>query len=68
MLRRPMLSSMLPLSSTIISNTFSSETAWPIKVKFNVMPPEQGGRTEVDINVSGHIAKMAARPIYGKIL
>ena len=46
------------------SNIFSSETAWPIKAKFFVEPPWEGG-TKVHINGPGHM-KMAAMPIYGK--
>ena len=49
----------------IISNVFSSETAWPIKAKFYVKPPWEGG-TKVYINGPGHMTKMAVRPIYGK--
>ena len=49
------------------SNVFSSETAWPIKVKFYVEPPWEGG-TKVCINGLGHMTKMAAMPIYGKNL
>ena len=47
------------------SNIFSSETAWPIKAKFYVEPPWEGG-TKVYINGPGHVTKMAAMPIYGK--
>ena len=47
------------------SNIFSSETAWPIKAKFYVEPPWEGG-TKVYINSPGHMTKMAAMPIYGK--
>ena len=47
------------------SNVFSSETAWPIKAKFYVEPPWEGG-TKVYTNGPGHITKMAAMPIYGK--
>ena len=50
-----------------ISNIFSSETAWPIKAKFYVEPPWEGG-TKVYINGPGHMTKMAAMPIYGKNL
>ena len=46
------------------SNVFS-ETAWPIKAKFYVEPPWEGG-TKVYINGPGHMTKMAATPIYGK--
>ena len=48
-----------------ISNVFSSETAWPIKAKFFVEHPWEGG-TKVYINGPGHVTKMAATPIYGK--
>ena len=47
------------------SNVFSSVTAWPIKAKFYVEPPWEGG-TKVCINGPGHMTKMAAMPIYGK--
>ena len=47
------------------SNIFSSEIAWPIKAKFYVEPPWEGG-TKVYINGPGHMTKMAAMPIYGK--
>ena len=47
------------------SNVFFSETAWPIKAKFYVEPPWDGG-TKVCINGPGHMTKMAATPIYGK--
>ena len=49
------------------SNIFSSETAWPIKAKFYVEPPWEGG-TKVYINSPVHMTKMAAMPIYGKNL
>ena len=49
------------------SNVFSSETAWPIKAKFYVEPPWEGG-TKVCINGPGHMTKMAAMPINGKNL
>ena len=48
------------------SNIFS-ETAWPIKAKFYVEPPWEGG-TKVYINSPGHMTKMAAVPIYDKNL
>ena len=41
------------------SNIFSSETAWPIRAKFYVEPPWEGG-TKVYINGQGHMTKMAA--------
>ena len=47
------------------SKIFSSETAWPIKAKFYVEPPWEGG-TKVYINGPGHMTKMAAMPIYGR--
>ena len=46
---------------------FFSETAWPIKAKFYVAPPWEGG-ANVYINGPGHMTKMTARPIYGKNL
>ena len=55
-----------PPSSTF-SNINFSETAWPIKAKFYVEPPWEGG-TKVCINGPGHMTKMAAMPIYGKNL
>ena len=61
MLRRP------TVVVRTISNIFSSETAWPIKAKFYVEPPWEGG-TKVCINGQGHMTKMAAMPIYGKNL
>ena len=48
-------------------NIFSSETALPIKAKFYVEPPWEGG-TKVCINGPGHMTKMATMPIYGKNL
>ena len=49
----------------LFSNISFSETAWPIKAKFNVESPAQGG-TKFYINSPGHMTKMAAMPIYGK--
>ena len=46
-------------------SNISSEAAWPIKAKFYVEPPWEGG-TKVYINGPGHMTKMAATPIYGK--
>ena len=40
-------------------------TAWPIKAKFQVEPPWEGGK-KFYINGSGHMTKMIAMPIYGK--
>ena len=51
--------------SSAFLNIFSSETAWPIKAKFYMEPPWEGG-TKVYINGPGHMTKMAATPIYGK--
>ena len=51
----------------LFSNIFFSETNWPIKAKFYVKPPWEGG-TKVYMNVPGHMTKMAAIPIYGKTL
>ena len=64
MVRRPL--SVVVRPSTI-SNVFSSETAWPIKAKFYVEPPWEGG-TKFYINGSGYMTKMAAMHIYGKNL
>ena len=52
-------------SAFTISNIFFSETACPIKAKFNVEPPWVGG-TKVCSWHLGHMTKMAALPIYGK--
>ena len=49
------------------SNIFYFETAWPIKARFYVEPPWEGG-TKVCINGPGHMTKMAALPIYGENL
>ena len=49
------------------SNVFSSEAAWPVKAKFYVEPPWEGG-TKVYINGPGHMTKLASMPIYGKNL
>ena len=51
----------------IFSNVFFYETAWPIKAKFYVEPPWEGG-TKVYINRPGQMTKMAAMPIHGKNL
>ena len=52
---------------TTISNIFSTETAWPFKVKFHVVPPWEGGK-KLYINGPGHMTKMATVPVYGKNL
>ena len=44
-----------------------SETAWPIKAKFYVEHPWDGG-TKFYINGLDHIGKVAAMPIYCKNL
>ena len=62
---RPLASIVRPRPSSTFSNIFSSETAWPIKAKFYVEPPWEGG-TKVYINGPGHMTKMAATHIYGK--
>ena len=49
------------------SNIFSSETTGPVKVKFHMEPPWDGG-TKVCSTGPGHMTKMAAMPIYGKNL
>ena len=48
-------------------NIFSLETAWPIKVKFHMEPPWNGG-TKICSNGPGHMTKMATMPIYGQNL
>ena len=48
-------------------NIFSSETALPIKAKFYVEPPWEGG-TKVYTKGPGPMTKMAAMPICGKNL
>ena len=50
-----------------LSKIFFSETTWPIKAKFYVEHPWEGG-TKVYINGPGYMAKMAAMPLYGKNL
>ena len=52
--------------TTVFKDIFS-ETAWPIKAKFYVEPPWEGGKKEY-INGPGHITKMAAMPIYGVVV
>ena len=63
--RRPSSSVGVRRRPFTFSNIFSSETALPIKAKFYVEPPWEGG-TKVYINGPGHMTKMAATPIYGK--
>ena len=53
------------LSDSTFLNFFSSITSWPIEAKFHVEPPWDR-RTKVCSNGPGHMAKMAAMPIYGK--
>ena len=50
--------------TTMLKHLFS-ETAGPIKAKFDVEPPWVGG-TKVCSRHLGHMTKMAATPIYGK--
>ena len=67
MVRRPSASvrpSVRRPSFTIL-NIFFSKTTWPIKAKFYVEPPWEGG-TKVCSRHLGHMTKMAATPIYGK--
>ena len=71
-IRRPSVrpSSVRRPSSSVRSHfqtSFPLKTAWPIKAKFYVEPPWEGG-TKVCINGPGHMTKMAAMPIYGKNL
>ena len=48
-------------------NIFSSETAGPVKVKFHIEPPWDGGKKVCSTGL-GHMTKLAAMPIYGKNL
>ena len=48
-------------------SNISSETAGPIKAKFHVAPPWDGG-TKVCSNGPCHMTKMTVMPIYGKNL
>ena len=65
--RRPSVRRLSSVRRPPFSKIFSSETAWPIKAKFNVEPPWERG-TKCYINCPGHMTKMAAMPIYGKNL
>ena len=65
MVRRP--ASVVVVVRPQFQNVFSSETTWPIKAKFYVESPWEGG-TKVYINGPGHMPKMAAMSIYGKNL
>ena len=47
------------------SNIFSSETTWPIELKFHMGTPYDGG-TKVCSKGPDHMTKMATMPIYGK--
>ena len=53
-------------SSSSVRSHFQT-SSWPIKAKFYVEPPWEGGM-KVCINGPGHMTKMAAMPIYGKNL
>ena len=48
----------------IIFKIFVSKTVWPIKAKFHVEPPWEGG-TKFYINGQCHMTKMPAMFIYG---
>ena len=52
-------------SAFTFSKIFFSETAWPMKAKF-YMKHLYKGETNVCINNSGHMTKMATMPIYDK--
>ena len=54
-------------SDSIFSNFFSWITTKPIKAKFNVEPPWDGGMS-ICSNGPGHMTKMAVMPIYGQNL
>ena len=60
--------SVLPSSSSVrpstFSNIFSSETAWPIKAKFYVEPPWEGG-TKVYINGPRHMCGTVSSMLSG---
>ena len=58
--RRPSSSVRRPQCSNIFS-----ETAWPIKAKFNVEPPWVGG-TKICSRHLSHMTNMTAASIYGK--
>ena len=53
--------------STFSNLFFFLETAVPIEAKFYMEPPWDG-ETKVSSNGPGHMASMAAMPIYGKSL
>ena len=59
-------------SHLLVLNFFSLETTKPIEAKFHVEPPLDGAGGGVIMkacsNVPGHVTKMAAMPIYGKIV
>ena len=55
------------LSDSEFFNFFSSITARPIEAKFHVKPPWNKGMN-ASSNGPGHMTKMTAMPIYGKIL
>ena len=54
-------------SDSTFSSFFSLETAGPIKAKFHMEPPRDGGK-KVCSNSPGHMTNMAVMPIYGKNL
>ena len=53
-------------SDSTFSNFFSLKSTRPIKAKFQVEPPWNGG-TKVCSNGLGHMTKMATMPIYVKM-
>ena len=55
------------VSVSTFSGIFSSETTGPIQTKFHVEPPCDGV-TKVRSNGPGYMTKMAAMPLYDKIL
>ena len=54
-------------SDSKFGNFFSLETTEPIEAKFHEDPPWDG-EAKVSSNGLGHMANMAAMPIYGKNL
>ena len=54
-------------SDSTFSQIFSSKNSIPIEAKFHIEPPRDTGMKFYS-NVSGHMTKMAFRPIYGKNL
>ena len=46
-------------------NIVSSETTWPFELKFHMKTPYDR-LAKIFTNCTGHMTKMATRPIYGK--